>query len=111
MALFKKAPKQRQPDPLLALQLFNEVDYIRFHDDVYAAIRSKDIQSGFQHYRVHGIFEGRFPGFDGFSSEEYLKLNPDVASNLGDGNRDAAARHHFSHYGFREGRRWRADQP
>lgn len=110
MALFKKDSRQRKPDPLRALQLFNEVDYIKFHEDVFAAIRSKGIPSGFEHYRVHGIFEGRFPGFDGFSAEEYLSLNPDVADSLGDGDRNAGARHHFSRFGFKEGRRWRTDQ-
>ncbi|KQW54800.1 hypothetical protein [Ensifer sp. Root127] len=110
MALFKKA-KKRNPDPLFALQLFNEIDYIRFHEDVFAAIKSRGIPSGFEHYRVHGIFEGRFPGFDGFSADEYLKLNPDVAENLSGDRKKEEARHHFSNFGFREGRRWRADQP
>jgi hypothetical protein len=93
--------------------LFNDRDYLAFHEDVAMAVRRREFANGFDHYRSAGIYENRFPGFDGFDPNEYLDINNDVAGMLKSQNVDPkiGAREHFSHAGFSEGRRWRKDMP
>jgi hypothetical protein len=102
---FRKG-KNSADDKLVALLLFNERDYVNFHSDVRKAISEGAYKSGFDHYRNNGIYEGRFPGFDGFSADEYLAINPDVAKSAEGRDKEAVAREHFSRVGFSEGRRW-----
>jgi hypothetical protein len=111
MLFRKKSYTGPRDDRLRALLLFNERDYLAFHEDVATAVRRREFASGFDHYRTAGIFENRFPGYDGFDPHEYLEINTDVAASLKDQNVDleVGAREHFSRAGFSEGRRWRKD--
>lgn len=78
----------------------------RFGSTGRKAISEGAYRSGFDHYQNIGIDEGRFPGFDGFSADEYLAINPDVAKSAQGRDKEAVAREHFSRVGFSEGRRW-----
>jgi hypothetical protein len=79
--------------------LFDENDYLEFNPDVAASIQRGEFKSGLEHFKLHGLKEGRFPGFKGFDAEIYLNKNPDLIKLIV-GNREEFARRHFRIIGF-----------
>ena len=66
---------------MLSLSLiFNEDYYLRENPDVAAAVARGDFESGFQHFQLNGVAEGRNPG-EFFNVSFYLEQNPDVAAS------------------------------
>ncbi|MCD7109076.1 hypothetical protein LRX75_08470 [Rhizobium sp. DKSPLA3] len=84
--------------------LFNESDYIRANPDVRQAVQRGEFPSGFAHFQERGNMERRFPGFNGFKWDDYIKANADLAHFREDPNPEARAKAHFKENGYTEGR-------
>ncbi len=82
--------------------LFDENSYLQQYTDVANAVSQGGFATGFDHFRLHGQFEGRQPS--GFYSESYyLQQNPDVANAVSLGG-FATGLEHFLNHGQFEGR-------
>jgi len=86
---------------VISRDVFDEVAYVEYYDDVRRAVADGEIESGWWHYHHHGRDEGRKAFFvDGhFDDEFYLRAYPIVAAEL----RDGLARSPREHY-LRRGR-------
>jgi hypothetical protein len=83
---------------------FDEQWYLEQYPDVAEALENGEISSAREHYILFGYFEGRLPGLNGFDSEVYCRLYPDLGHILLEPGSDGKARAHFVDYGYREGR-------
>ena len=83
--------------------IFDEKFYLEMYPDIAAAVRSRKIKSGLDHYLDTGYFENRFPRNFIVDERYYLTENPDVADAVKKG-RVKSAQDHFNHTGFTEGR-------
>jgi hypothetical protein len=83
--------------------LFDEQFYVQFYPDIAAAIRSKRLKSGFDHYLDSGYFENRLPRKILVDEGYYLQQNPDVADAIRRGKL-RTGQDHFERAGFAEGR-------
>jgi hypothetical protein len=86
---------RRKCDPL-----FDEADYLEHHPDVKNAVKAGAFDNAKEHFLRHGRHEGRFPGFNGFNPERYLRKNPDIQYVITDGGRHQFAKSHFRWIGF-----------
>jgi hypothetical protein len=89
-----------------AVKLKNEFDedfYIKQHNDIREALKSRAIPSAADHYFNTGYFEGRMPKRFMVDERFYLKQNPDVADAIKKGV-VRTAQEHFEYSGFQEGR-------
>ncbi|MEF2074016.1 hypothetical protein [Consotaella aegiceratis] len=91
-------------DQVIRASPFDEDFYLSAYPDVAAAVEQGEIETGFEHYKRFGFYEGRFPGFRGFDPDAYVAANPDLASFKGRLDYEKALREHYHHYGFVEGR-------
>lgn len=82
-----------------ARRLFSEEDYLQEHPDVAAAVKDGWFASGYEHFCRHGLREGRFPGYRGFSHKRYFRKNPELNA-MSFGDRSSFARIHFYAVGF-----------
>jgi len=83
--------------------VFDERFYLEMYPDIAAAVQSKKIKNGFEHYVDTGYFENRLPRKLMVDERYYLETNPDVADAIKKG-RVKSAQDHFNHAGFTEGR-------
>jgi hypothetical protein len=83
--------------------LFDEQFYVEFYPDIAAAVRSKRLKSGLDHYLDNGYFENRLPRKILVDESYYLQQNSDVADAIKKGKLKTA-QDHFERVGFTEGR-------
>jgi hypothetical protein len=83
--------------------VFDERFYLENYPDIVAAVRSRKIENGLDHYLKTGYFENRVPRKLIVDERYYLQENPDVADAIRKG-RIKNAQEHFEHAGFNEGR-------
>jgi hypothetical protein len=83
--------------------VFDERFYLEMYPDIAAAVKSKKIKSGIDHYVETGYFENRLPRKLIIDERYYLQENPDVADAVRKGH-VKTAQDHFNQSGFSEGR-------
>jgi hypothetical protein len=83
--------------------VFDEKFYLETYPDIAAAVRSRKLNSGLDHYLETGYFENRLPRKMIVDERYYLQENPDVADAIRKGQ-VKNAQEHFEHAGFNEGR-------
>lgn len=83
--------------------IFDERFYLETYPDIAAAVRSKKVRNGLDHYVDTGYFENRLPQKLIVDERYYLQENADVADAIKKG-RVKSAQDHFNHSGFTEGR-------
>jgi hypothetical protein len=83
--------------------VFDERFYLDNYPDIVAAVRSRKIKNGLEHYLETGYFENRVPSKLIVDERYYLQENPDVANAIRKGKVNNA-QEHFEHTGFNEGR-------
>lgn len=88
----------------LSREVFDEVAYVEYYDDVRAALAEGKIESGWWHYNHHGREEGRRAFFvDGYFDEAfYLQSYPIVEIELRDGLA-ATPEEHYRRWGRARG--------
>ncbi len=64
--------------------MFNEAYYLRDYSDVNSAVTSGALDSGFEHFLLSGLLEGRSPT-PWFSAADYRAANADVSSAITSG--------------------------
>lgn len=100
--MFQRAQQiANEPFPQTPPAGFNEAAYLAANPDVADAVRRGELRSGFEHYRLYGLAEGR-PGV-GFNEAQYLTANPDVAAAVRRGEISSGLEH-YRLYGQAEGR-------
>jgi hypothetical protein len=83
-------------------QFFDETLYLQANPDIFSAVRSGALASGYDHFVAVGITEGRDPGVL-YDEAYYLAQNPDVAAAIAAGVISSGLQH-FVFNGHREGR-------
>jgi hypothetical protein len=83
--------------------VFDERFYLENYPDIAAAVKTKKIKSGIDHYVETGYFENRLPRKLIIDESYYLQENPDVADAIRKGQLKTA-QDHFNQSGFSEGR-------
>lgn len=83
--------------------IFNENYYLLKHPDVKAAVDAKIFNSGFEHFQLAGLAEGRIDISPYYIEQFYLQKYPDVAQAVNSGFFKTGLEH-FINYGFNEGR-------
>lgn len=99
-------------ESLLRTVEFDEDWYLENYPDVRQGLEKGVIESLHRHYLRLGYYEGRLPGLKALDLKEYEELNPDILRNAGDldeSQKREMLRNHFIEYGYKEGRRIRAD--
>ncbi|MEM6437914.1 MAG: hypothetical protein AAF773_29265, partial [Cyanobacteria bacterium P01_D01_bin.115] len=89
-------------DVLPLAQLYDESFYLSQNPDVAAAVASGAFTSGYQHFVIFGINEGRDPSVL-YDEDFYLSQNPDIANAVNSGALPSGLVH-FLNLGHREGR-------
>ncbi|MGN6470407.1 MAG: hypothetical protein ACTHLC_12580 [Rhizobiaceae bacterium] len=89
---------------MLQAASFDEEWYLERYPDIADAVAAGEIASGREHYIRFGYFEGRLPGLNGFNSELYCRIYPDLEHILLQPGSDGRAKAHFVEHGYREGR-------
>jgi len=82
---------------------FDERFYLENYPDIAAAVRSRKVASGLDHYLETGYFENRLPKKFIVDEAFYLRENSDVAEGIRRGV-VKSAQEHFDNAGFAEGR-------
>ncbi|HEY9736769.1 MAG TPA: choice-of-anchor I family protein, partial [Trichocoleus sp.] len=82
--------------------LFDETYYLGQNPDVFQAVSSGVLRSGYDHFAQFGQFEGRDPSLF-FDEDFYLANNPDVGAALG-ADVFSSGFQHFAQFGHLEGR-------
>jgi hypothetical protein len=83
----------------LAFASFDEDVYLALYPDVAAAVAAGQVADGREHFRLHGLAEGRMSNFNG---EAYLAANPGLAEALAETG--VTALQHYVLHGRAEGR-------
>jgi hypothetical protein len=83
-------------------RIFDEGYYLATNPDVAAAVKAGRVESGYQHFLVAGLAEGRAP-FQFYDEAFYLGQNADVAAVVGSGALTSGLQHFLS-FGHEEGR-------
>lgn len=89
-------------DNLPLAKLFDETFYLQSNPDVAAAVSTGSLASGYQHFVIHGLVEGRNPSIL-YSELFYLTSNPDVQTAVRSGIVRSGLEH-FLNIGHQEGR-------
>lgn len=87
--------------------MFNEGFYLNRYPDVAKAVKNKQFENGYHHYKLFGQKEGRQPVPpvpSNFVESDYLELNPDVAKAVKNKGFVSGA-HHYMIYGWKENRK------
>lgn len=83
-------------------QVLDEQYYRRMNPDVAAAIATGMVASGYEHFAMFGVYEGRDPNLL-YSEDVYLATNDDVAQAVWNGSFSSGLEH-FLGFGHQEGR-------
>lgn len=87
--------------------MFNEGFYLNKYPDVAKAVKNKQFENGYHHYKLFGQKEGRQPVPpipSNFVEGEYLELNPDVVKAIKN-KQFVSGAHHYMIYGWKENRK------
>ena len=82
---------------------FDEDWYLSKYPDVKNAVKSGVVESGRNHFKQVGYFEGRAGAAVAVDADWYLETYPDVAKAVIDG-RVTTVHDHYTNYGHAEGR-------
>jgi hypothetical protein len=81
------------PNSLVMMEMqFDEEFYLGTNPDVAEAVGRGDLQSGFEHYLLYGLREGRSPT-PTFNEAKYLASRPDVALKVSQGKLHSGFEH------------------
>ncbi|MEM9506586.1 MAG: class I SAM-dependent methyltransferase [Cyanobacteria bacterium P01_E01_bin.35] len=84
----------------IALENFDETQYLRLNPDISDAVARGDFESGWDHYQRYGKAENR-PGavkqYASFDETQYLRLNPDISDAVARGDFESGW-DHYSRY-------------
>jgi hypothetical protein len=81
----------------------DEAWYLRQYPEIRESIEKGLIASALEHYRKHGVLEGRLPHEPIVDEKWYVWKYPDVAKSIQSGNLKSAFEH-YVRFGCREGR-------
>ena len=88
---------------VVPFDLFNEQFYLATNPDVASAVAAGAFSSGFQHFSVSGLQEGRTQISPFYNEQNYILANPDVSAAVNAGVFRSGLQHYFV-AGFDEGR-------
>ena len=87
----------------MTFAIFDEGFYLASYPDVKAAVDTKRISSGLQHFQQYGLTEGRTRVSPFYDEQLYLRKYPDVANAVRPGVFKSGLQHYIQ-YGETEGR-------
>ncbi len=87
----------------MSFNIFDENFYLQSNPDVKAAVDSKQISSGLEHFQQYGLAEGRTLVSPYYDEAAYLQKHADVAAAVADGSFKSGLQHYIQN-GEAEGR-------